>query len=47
MAIIDNVAVLTVHTGAAALQGHEPCAADEDIETVVVKAHAQAMSDQA
>lgn len=41
MPMIDDLVVLAVGMRTPSLERHQMCAADEDIETVVVKAHAQ------
>ena len=47
VAVIDNVAVLPVHAGAATRQGHESRAPDEDVEAVIIQADTQTVPDQA
>ncbi len=45
--IIDNVTVLPVHARAAARQGHESRAANEEVEAVIIQASPQTVPDQA
>lgn len=47
MPIIDDLVVLAVGMGPPTRQGDEMAAADEHVETIVVKAHPQLVADQA
>ena len=47
MAVVHDLIVSPVRMGAPARQGEQMAAADEDVEAVVVEAHAQTMADQA
>ncbi|KAK0348238.1 hypothetical protein LTR94_038021, partial [Friedmanniomyces endolithicus] len=41
------MAVLPVHAGTATRQGHEPRAADKDVDTIIIQADPQTVPDQA
>jgi hypothetical protein len=47
MPVIDDAPLLAVRTGAVALPVYEPCATNDDIKAIDVKAYPQAMHDQA
>ena len=46
VAVVHDMAVFALSAGAAARQRHQRCAADEQIQVIVVQHNAQAMSDQ-